>query len=188
MVNSVTYYLRYDLDDDHNIIIQNESFDDMITDIMNRSCGLKLTLIDRFGIANSKTDDIVNEFVNDCRQRDDNRYCPYSYNDNYEKFPVVLKSFISGLLKIMISPFEGEFDVFNSKTYFRVNISSEYVSEENKEEFLGLGPDDLFAQPLPQKVIIENILPVFYLNLYNTDMLSEKSRYTDLRKYRIGIH
>ena len=78
MVNTVTYYLRYDIDDDRNVIIQNESFNDMITDIMNRSCDLKLTLIDRFGMANSKTDDIVNEFVNDCRKKDDNRYCPYS--------------------------------------------------------------------------------------------------------------
>jgi len=187
MTNTVTYYLRYDLDENRNVIIQNESFDYMITDIMNKSCGLKLTLIDRFGIVNSKTDDIVNEFVHDCKERDENRYCPYLYDDDYEMFPIVLKNFISGLLKVLKTPYEGDFDVFNSKTVFRVDIPSEYVSDEKREEFLGLGPDYLIAQ-FSQNVIVENVLPAFYLNLFNRGKLSEKSLDTNLRKYKIGLH
>ncbi len=188
MVNTVTYFLHYDLDDDKNVVIGNESFDDMITAVMNMPCGLKLTLIDRFGIANSKMDDIVNEFVNDCRQRDDNRYCPYPYNDGFGSFPAVLKSFIGGLLEVTRRSFAGDFDVFNSQTLFRVKIPAEYLSAEKIEEFLALGPDDLFAQPFPHRVFVENILPAYYLDLYAAGKLSEKSGDTDLRKYKIGLH
>ena len=52
MINTVTYYLHYDIDDNQNIIIKNELFEEMLITIMNRYCELKITLIDRFGIAN----------------------------------------------------------------------------------------------------------------------------------------
>ena len=190
MINIVTYHLRYDLDSNHNVIIQNESFDDMMTVMMNRRGEIKITLVDRFGIANSKIDDIVNEFIKDCRQKDGHRYCPYVYNDRFAQFSSVLKSFIGGLIKEVNSVHVREFEVFNRKetVRFKVDIPDEYVTEEKREEFIGLGANDLFAEPFSSKVILENVMPAFYVSLYDTNRLSDKSDETNLFMFKIGLN
>ena len=189
MTNTIIYYLQYELDENGKVIIKNELFDEMLADIMNRQCELKLTLIDPFGIANSKIDDIVNEFIRDCKDKDSGRYCPYDHHDDYFFFPSVFKSFVEGLIEAPKLSYMDNFDVFNNQAgiYFKAYIPDEYVSEHKKEEFLALGPDDLMAA-FPQEVMIRYILPRFYYCLYSMDRLSEKSDDTNLLKYKTGLH
>lgn len=190
MINTVTYYLHYDIDDNQNIIIKNELFEEMLINIMNRYCELKITLIDRFGIANSKMDDIINEFVKDCKQNDRHRYCPYMFNDDFIQFPAMLKSFTEGLIKEFNTIHARNFEVFNNKAriYFKVSMPDEYISEEKKEEYLSLGANELFAETISNKVIVENVLPAFYNYLYKENRLSDKSDETNLFMYKIGLN
>ena len=189
MVNRVTYYLHYDLDDNHNVIIKNELFDEWLVDIMNKSCELNIILIDRFGIANSKTDDIVNEFVKDCKSKDRNRYCPYPYNDGFNQFPELLIRFISNLIREMTFKGVHDFDVIQrySGESFGISVPDDLVLEEKREELLAYGPDDLFAI-LSIGNVFNCVVAAFYLWLYRTDRLYDKSDETNLLKFKIGLH
>ncbi len=188
MTNTTTYYLHYDIDGKGKVVIQNESFDDMLISIMKKPFELKLTMIDRFGIANSKLDDIINEFIKDYRQKGHHSF-PFKSNDGFKSFPDIFKKFVNGLIDSMHNPYSGDFDVLNrtAKISFRVDIPGEYVTQEKREEFKALGPDYLIAQSYPEVVYYESILPAFYLALYKIDRLSDKTDATDLIKYEIGL-
>ena len=188
-MNRVTYYLHYDMDNDRNVVIKNEYFKEMLVDLMNRPCELNVILIDRFGISNSKTDDIVNEFIKDCKERDGSRYCPYPYNDGFKHFPELLTMFIGNLFRVLNSWSVAVFDVFRrqSEGYFVVTVPEGFLSKEKEDEFTALGANDLFAE-FSFEDVFNYVTPSFYLWLYNTDMLYDKSDKTNLLKFKIGLH
>ncbi len=193
MKNLVTFYLHWEYDSSDNVIIQNKNLDACLIKALVYKQNVKFVFIDENGISNSKLDLIVTEFVKDCQSDNKNRYNPYLNKKDYSLFPDAFKGFVTNLFKIAFKKDNMSggkpFLVFlrkNANNYFEVNLPTQLVSKEEEERWKALGPDDLFASFSPS-VIFEYILPRFYLFLFESDKLEDKTEQTNLLHYLIGL-
>ncbi len=187
--NVVTYYLHWKFDEDL-VVIENKDFDRHISSMMEGKVNLNIVLIDEFGVSNSKIDDIANQFIKDCQNRNGDRFCPYLFSDtDYHNFPACFRIFLANLFRALRNEsYEYDFEVFVKRTtgdYFRVSIPATYVPEAKFKEFLIMGPDGLFAQFHPE-IIFDYVLPKFYLYMFDTDRLGSDVKEANLLNYNIG--